>query len=73
MAMYYWELKNENKDEIVKDWSDSLDKMIEEMIKINNQLWKRKLKKNNKKEWNQINWQENYIKEKEKAQKDSIN
>ena len=39
VSLFYWELKNEVKDELTKiEWSDDLNKMIKIIIWINNCL-----------------------------------
>ena len=46
VSLFYWELKNEIKDELVKiEWSNDLDDMIKIAVWIDNWLWKRQQEK----------------------------
>ena len=41
MLLFYQELKNEVKNELIKiEWSDNLDEMTKIIVQIDNYLWK---------------------------------
>ena len=52
MLLFYQELKNEIKNELVKiEWSDNLDNMIKIVVWIDNHLWERQQKKKKENSW----------------------
>ena len=71
MSLFYWELKDEIKNELAKiEWSDDLNDMIKIVVWINNWLWERQQEKRKKNSWKK---QHDYNKEKKKDHKQSIN
>ena len=52
VSLFYWELKNEIKNELVKiEWSDDLNNMIKIVMWIDNHLWERQQKRKKENSW----------------------